>query len=405
MTSLYLCYQSVLEPLTQTQVVAYLEGLSKSGYRMVLLTFEPRPLTKAETSEWRARLKELGIDWHWLRYHKRPTVPATAYDVLAGIVYGWWLIREYGVRLVHARAHVPGLMAFALKFLTRVQFLFDVRGFMAEEYVDAGVWPADGSLFRATKRAERMLVRSADGIVVLTEKAKSIFHEWYAAELRKKPLAVIPCCVDFRRLPTSSCSKTNRDARNHTLIAYVGKLGGKYMTEEMVSLVRMAGISLPSLHWKVWTQSDQKQLLEATKRAGIAELIEIGYLPPKSLGEALVDVNVGLAITKPCISAINTSLTKIGEYLASGVLVVATAGIGDTDQILCPDGHEAVGVLLRGFGSEEYQQAIEKLKDLLNDPLTPGRCRSVAEKFFHLEKVGWPLYRSLYGELLSTRSC
>ena len=43
MTALYLCYQSIHEPLTRTQVVAYLEGLAAAGHRIVLLTFEPPP--------------------------------------------------------------------------------------------------------------------------------------------------------------------------------------------------------------------------------------------------------------------------------------------------------------------------------------------------------------------------
>ncbi len=132
MSALYICYQSVQEPLTQTQVIAYLEGLALAGHRVVLLTFEPRPLCPEETTAWRERLAAKGVDWHWLRYHKRPTVPATAWDVLAGIATGLRLIRKYKVRLVHARSHVPGLMALALKRLTGVKLLLDLRGFMAD---------------------------------------------------------------------------------------------------------------------------------------------------------------------------------------------------------------------------------------------------------------------------------
>jgi glycosyltransferase involved in cell wall biosynthesis len=276
---------------------------------------------------------------------------------------------------------------------------------MAEEYVDAGVWPADGSLFRATKRAERMLVRSADGIVVLTEKAKSIFHEWYAAELRKKPLAVIPCCVDFRRLPNNPPGTLKKSPPDDPVFVYAGKFGGWYLTSETIQFVTSAVSVFPKLRWKIWTQSDKTELSHLIRSSGIQNHVDIGFLTPDALALELRQVHVGLALIKPCFSKSASSATKVAEYLLSGLPVIATAGIGDTDQILCPDGHEAVGVLLRGFGSEEYQQAIEKLKDLLNDPLTPGRCRSVAEKFFHLEEVGWPLYRSLYGELLSTRSC
>jgi hypothetical protein len=161
MIALYLCYQSVREPLTRTQVVAYLEGLAVAGYRPILVTFEPRVLGHEEAEVLRGGLARKGIGWYWLRYHKSPTVPATAYDVGAGIALGLRLVHRYRVRLVHARGHVPGLMALALKRLTGVKFLFDVRGFMAEEYADAGVWPAGGLLFRVTKRVERSLVAGA----------------------------------------------------------------------------------------------------------------------------------------------------------------------------------------------------------------------------------------------------
>src|SRR5438270_14034331 len=113
--SLYLCYQSLLDPLTQTQVVAYLEGLSAAGYRIVLLTFEPRALSYQETEKWRSWLSALGISWHWVRYHKRPTVPATSFDIAHGIQIGWQLMRRHDLSLIHARSYVAGLMGLPLK--------------------------------------------------------------------------------------------------------------------------------------------------------------------------------------------------------------------------------------------------------------------------------------------------
>ena len=40
--SLYVCYLSLDDPLVDTQVVAYLEGLARRGHTIHLLTFEPR---------------------------------------------------------------------------------------------------------------------------------------------------------------------------------------------------------------------------------------------------------------------------------------------------------------------------------------------------------------------------
>ncbi|MEZ6147679.1 MAG: hypothetical protein R3B91_20085 [Planctomycetaceae bacterium] len=86
MSALYICYQSLLDPLTQTQVVAYLEGLASNVTPIVLLTFEPSKLTTAEVRTWEERLSQKGIVWRRLPYHKRPTLPATLWDVMTGTV-------------------------------------------------------------------------------------------------------------------------------------------------------------------------------------------------------------------------------------------------------------------------------------------------------------------------------
>ena len=108
--SLYICYFGVREPLVQTQVIPYLRELVKGGHQVSLLTFEreaaellPPPRRrkasatppqaggelKAGVAELREELREQGIQWDWLRYHKRPSVPATVFDLLDGTAM-WW---------------------------------------------------------------------------------------------------------------------------------------------------------------------------------------------------------------------------------------------------------------------------------------------------------------------------
>ena len=195
---LYICYQGVTEPLTQTQVIAYLEGLVLVGYQVILLTFEPRHLSVNEERAWRSRLAVRGLVWHWVRYHRHPRIPATAWDIINGVVQGVRLGRRYDIGVVHTRGHVAGLIAMQVKRVTGARLLFDIRGFMAEEYADAGLWQAHGPLFRMVKRVERRLVGASDAIVVLTEKAHALLQEWYCPEVRGKTIDVIPCCVDMR---------------------------------------------------------------------------------------------------------------------------------------------------------------------------------------------------------------
>src|SRR5215813_9741949 len=97
MRTLYLCYFGLREPLVQTQVLPYLRELSRGGIGVYLLTFEPggrRSWSESEREEWRAKLESQGIRWRALAYHKRPSAPATLYDIAAGALTAIGLVRR-----------------------------------------------------------------------------------------------------------------------------------------------------------------------------------------------------------------------------------------------------------------------------------------------------------------------
>ena len=132
MRTLYLCYFGLREPLVQTQVLPYLRQINRRGIEVGLLTFEPeyrlRSWSRAELLDWRARLQADGIRWFSLPYHKRPSLPATTYDIAVG---GWIaarLVRRYRYDVVHARAHVAAAMGAIAKRLTGCRLIFDIRG-------------------------------------------------------------------------------------------------------------------------------------------------------------------------------------------------------------------------------------------------------------------------------------
>ena len=158
---LYISYDGMLEPLGQSQVLAYLEQLAR-GRRIHLISFEKHVhwADRPYRASVEKRIADARIHWHPLRYHKTPTVPATAYDILSGTALALALTVRERLSLIHARSYVAGLMALAVKRATNARFLFDIRGLWADERVDGGLWPAGGRLYRAAKRAERSLLKS-----------------------------------------------------------------------------------------------------------------------------------------------------------------------------------------------------------------------------------------------------
>src|SRR5688572_14338993 len=198
---LFISYNGMLDPLGQSQVLPYLRELAKMGVRFALLSFER---AQAFTANGIARWEELqrhlaleNIDWHWLRYHQKPSLPATAFDVMAGIRYSRKLVERNGIEMVHARGHIPAAIGLALKKRFGLKLIFDVRGLMADEYVDAEHWSRGGMLYRLTKSVERRLFAASDGVVTLTERIWPLIRDWDGLEGREVVHEVIPCCVDL----------------------------------------------------------------------------------------------------------------------------------------------------------------------------------------------------------------
>jgi len=104
---LYISYDGMLEPLGQSQVLAYLKKLARN-HRIYLISFEKPEAWRDEALRERMgeSVKKAGISWYPLRYHKNPSGPATAYDVFQGVVLSTWILWRHHVEIVHARSYV-----------------------------------------------------------------------------------------------------------------------------------------------------------------------------------------------------------------------------------------------------------------------------------------------------------
>ena len=435
--TLYICYFGVREPLVQTQVLPYLRKIGKRDFTtetqrhgaenidISLLTFEPTrgESDRLEFDKIKETLAAEGIEWDWLPYHKRPSAVATLWDIIRGAFYIWRRIGRFDV--LHGRVHVPTLMAaLARKFsLRRPKLLFDIRGFLPEEYTDAGVWPEGGLIYRGAKSAERWLMKEADGFVVLTEKARLIlFGEssttpsaeaaWASGKSQNpqsailnpqslRPVEVIPCCVDFERrfsgdreaLRTSMRGQLNIE--NRFVIVHVGALGGLYLTKEIADLLAVARERDPATFALFLSQTDRKVIEPLLTERGFGpDDYFIGRVPPAEIEGYLYASDVGLSIVKASYATQSRSPTKIPEYLACGLPIIANSGVGDVDVLIEENG---VGAILRDFDNASYITVLEEIGRMKN---VSDVCRKVAIDKFDLETVGGMKYRRLYSRLL-----
>lgn len=387
---LYISYDGMLEPLGQSQVLGYLERLADT-FSIHLISFEKRG-DWHELSRRTAigeRLVRKGIAWHPLRYHKRPTVPATLFDIAIGCALSLWLTLRFRIRLIHARSTIPALMALAAKRLGHARLLFDIRGFWADERVDGGMWPAGGILYRAMNRLERYLYRHADHIVTLTEASRPSIMEWLGGAA--VPVTVIPTCADLERF-----SPAGQPRPAVFTLGYLGSIGTWYCFDDMLACFRLIQQRRPDARLLVVNRNEQAEVHAAVAHAGIdPAAVEVVAAEHAEVPALVRRMTAGAMLIRPAPSKRASAPTKLAEYLGCGVPCLGNAGVGDVADILTDD---EVGVVLRDLTPEARAEGVDRLLALCEEPGLAGRCRSSALRRFSID-AGVACYRRLYDGL------
>jgi glycosyltransferase involved in cell wall biosynthesis len=386
--AVFVSYDGALDPLGATQVVPYLVGLSRRGVALSLVSFE-KPERAGDTAARRAlqeRLLAASIDWRPLRYHRRPRVPATLWDVARGARAVDREVRRTGARLVHARGDVAAAMARRAGLGAGVRLLYDVRGLFSDERVESASWAKGGVVDRLVRKEEAANLRAASGIVVLTEPAREALA---ARRTPLPPLRVIPTCADLSLFTP----RASGEAAEYGLV-YSGSLGTWYMADEMVAFARVAAPIVGGRTLFLTPDTD------AARRAGVSDdWADLRHASPAEVPAWLRRAQASFFMIRPTPAKRASSPTKLAESLASGLPIVANRGVGDLDQVV---EREGVGVLVDGFTPEAYRRAAERLRDLRRDPGTAARCRRLAETRYSLD-AGVTAYHELYRVLVDER--
>lgn len=390
---LYISYDGMLEPLGQSQVLSYLERLA-ADYDIHLISFE-KPADWANTGLRQRvgdRISAAKISWRPLTYHKSPSAPATAYDIAAGTALALWITLTKRVDLVHARSYVPGVMAAAVKKVTGARFLFDMRGFWADERTDGGIWPVEGRLYRTAKSIERWLLSAADHIVTLTHASAKVLPE-LSPQTKLAPVTVIPTCADLDRFALHPAPPANP-----FVLGYVGSVGTWYLWDETLAFFKALKKRCPDARFLIVNRNEHAFLREAAAKAGIdASDMEIVAAEHRDVPALIGRMHAAAALIKPSFSKIASAPTKLAEYLGCGVPCLGNKGVGDVDDILTTN---RTGIAVADFSPATMERAADAMLKLAEDPLIRENCRQTAERLFALEQ-GVAAYRNIYAGLAS----
>ena len=400
MSVLYLSYDGMSDPLGQSQVLPYLAGLTRRGHRITLVSFEKGMRSAAEMETARQACASAGVEWHPLRYHKNPPILSTVVDVLTMLRAAGRLHRAKRFDWLHCRSYVAALVGLAMKRRHGTRFLFDMRGFWADERIDGGLWRRGNPVHRAVyayfKRKEADFVNEADHVVSLTESARNILLAREDRAPDAPPISVIPCCVEFeafRPAGPEERAATRRElgiSIERRVSVYLGSIGTWYMLDEMLDCFAVQLERKPDALFLIVSRDDP----EPIRRAAAAKGIPDHALMIRSASRAEVPHFVGAAdyaisFIRPTYSKTASCPTKLGECLALGIPVLTNGGVGDVARVIADTGG---GVLVEQFNEQAYDQALQALEAI---GTSPTQRRDGARRWFDLDE-GVDRYDRIY---------
>jgi len=390
------------DPLGQSQVLPYIIGLSKQDIKFTLVSFE-----KKERYEKGKRIidevcNKHSINWQPMLYTKKPPIISTLWDIYQLNNKVIRLHEEHNYSLMHCRSYITSLIGLRFKLKKGLPFIFDMRGFWADERLDGEIWtlskPYHKWIYSFFKRKEIEFLTTADYSVSLTHVGKNEIIDWGLNGL--SPIEVIPCCTDINLFSKANINvedlKAVRDKLgigDNKIITYLGSTGTWYMINEMLDFFAIFLSMAENNRALIITKDEHHNIIDLA----IEKEIDISKLIIRSSERQDVPLYLSLSsasifFIKPVFSKKASSATKMGEIMALDIPVICNI-IGDNEAILkdvCPQ------LITRNFSNEEYLRVLEELNYISQEDKI--KIGNKAREYYSLDK-GVLQYYKIYNSI------
>jgi glycosyltransferase involved in cell wall biosynthesis len=293
---------------------------------------------------------------------------------LARFAFAAWRRAQPGTVLI-GRNPVSLLCLAPAAARRRTRLVLDYRGILSEEYVLQGKIARGGRMHRLLRGLEGWALRRADVILCVSERLRRRSLRWQPATAGK--IHVVPCCYDPRLVRTDAGEiarlrvELGLEPGRDLVLAYAGSLSAWNRPETILAVFRTFREIHPATRLLLLTGD----LAKARAVFGGESGVLIRSVPHDTIQDYLALADLGLLVRDRCSVNRVASPVKFAEYLACGLPVLVSPGVGD-----CPDivRRERVGYVLDA--SVRLAQIASEI--LANRSTLRDRCREVAARYF-----------------------
>jgi glycosyltransferase involved in cell wall biosynthesis len=404
--ALYVSYDGITDPLGQSQILPYLLELNKRGFQFTLLSCEKEEAYNKNKTIIENLLEGADIDWVPISYTKKPPILSTLYDYWRLKRKAISLHRSKNFQLIHCRSYIPSMIGLWMKKHFQVKFIFDMRGFWADERVDGGLWNTKNIIYKRVysffKRQEKEFLENADQIVSLTRAGKNVMDGWKQVDRHPLPISIIPCCADAdlfdpQKVELEAVNKARDELgikAHEPVITYLGSIGTWYLLDDMLAFFKIYLEKFPAAKFLFISQDNPDLIISRACAMGISAERVLVVAAKRSDVPILATLGeYSIFFIKPVFSKLSSSPTKQGELMALGIPVICNAGVGDTDRIVR---EYSSGIIIDSLNDKNYREIINNINNYSFDA---DKIRGGAIDYFSL-KQGVASYEKIYRSLL-----
>lgn len=402
---LYVSYDGMTDPLGESQVIPYLKGLINNGFEIHILSTEKRDNFLKRKDHILKVLKDIGIEWHYIFYTKKPPVISTIKDINQLSKFAFRLNRKHNFKIVHCRSYIASFIGLKLKRRYGLKFIFDMRGFYPDERVDGNIWDISNPLYRMIykyfKKKEKVFFKEADYTISLTHAACEIIINKIVGE--SIPIRVIPCCADqevfdYRKVSEEDKVSARQNlsvSKDDFIISYLGSIGTWYMLKEMLDFFGILKQKRRNAKFLFITRDNPEELYRQAEICGLNRNDLIIFAANREQVPALLSLSrLSIFFIKPVFSKIASSPTKLAELFGLGIPVICNSNVGDLNKIFEDNN---VGYLINNFNEDSYINAVNSIDYILN--IDPEEIRKTGENLFSVN-IGIDKYSRVYNKIL-----
>ncbi len=387
---LFISYDGLLDPLGQSQILPYIDGLRERGFRFAILSFEKDHRDSHEIEGLRDKLHAIGITWFPLVFVSGGGFKRFFRRIVMGARELREICHSENIDFLHLRGFAPAFI-FKLSFL-KIPYIYDYRSFTVDEWAEAGLIKSGSVSYRLLKTVDRMAIRDMSALVTLEKSAENLLRKTYS--LRDIPASIIRTSTDCKRyLP-----KITRADKESIRFVHLGGALFPYQVDVVLKFVKIFSEVIGDVSICFINEGQHNQLEEAIEKSLIDQtLVFVESVKHELIPVRLAEFDAGLIFIEPSPCRRVCSPTKLGEYLAAGLPVIAGKGIDVLHEIE-RDFNCVKTIDLKPREPFLSSELIYEVRQFIKDESQPERCQKVARIAFDVNSA-IDKYSDLYNSL------